>query len=266
MADATQPWTWRHDDGTASNDWSTFSRKLAWIAGYLGLALDSLGEVGGEPLLRLQTPGDRPGLPRLLVASGFHGEEPAGPWGILAWLDTRPREALAAVALTILPVVNVAGFRAGRRLNADGDNPNRGYLPGHEPLSAEGCLLLHHADALAAAGRDGFLACHEDVDAAEAYIYGLERSEQPGEFSRALARANAAWFPLQPDGLLYDCPIRDGIIFNHPDTSFEAWMMSRGAARAACVETPGQQPFMRRIAAQRAMIEAFTGFVVPAPG
>jgi hypothetical protein len=70
-------------------------------------------------------------------------------------------------------------------------------------------------------------------------------------------RANASFFAVHPDGEVDGCPVRDGIVFNHQDTSFESWLLLEGARHAACVETPGQQPIERRIAAQAAMMGFF---------
>jgi hypothetical protein len=99
--------------------------------------------------------------------------------------------------------------------------------------------------------------CHEDVLLSHAYLYSLERAETPGELTCALLAANAEHFPLHPDGLVDGCAVNGGIVFNHYDGSFESWLMSHGIAYAACVETPGQQPIARRIAAQHRMIDTF---------
>lgn len=254
---AARSWTWQHEDGTASHDWAAFQARLSALARRPGFALTDLGPVGEEPLYLLTRAAVSADAPRLLLASGFHGEEAAGPWGVLALLEAAADATLDAVALTVLPLVNVTGFRAGRRFNHWGENPNRGYLPGDVRPSREGHALLAHGERLAAAARDGVLACHEDLLLSHGYLYTLERGPAPGPLSQALLAANAAHFPVHPDGEVDGCPVRGGIVFNHRDTSFEAWLFERGARYAACVETPGQQPFGRRVAAQAAMARAF---------
>ena len=259
---AARSWTWQDGDGTASNDWAEFEARLLQVARRRGFTVEDLGPVEGRPLRLLSRPGGAPGRPRVLLSGGFHGEEPAGPWGLLSFLDTAADDLLAAVELTLLPLVNVTGFVAGRRLNDWGENPNRGFLPGAERPSREGTALLRHGDRLAAAARDGLVTCHEDVLLSHAYLYTLERSDAPGAFSRSLLEANAAFFPVHPDGEVDGCTVRSGIVFNHRDTSFENWLFDRGARQAACVETPGQQPFPRRVAAQAAMARVFVEHVV----
>jgi hypothetical protein len=256
--DPRRAWTWVLPDGTLSNDWACYRQRLESLVARRDWKLIALGRIGDEPLLLLCAGTGGPDTPGLLVASGFHGEEPAGPWGVLEFLDSAPRGLLSRVRLTVLPLVNVTGFRAGTRFNAFGENPNRGYLglAGESP-SHEGRILLANCELLVEAARDGLLSCHEDLLLSHGYIYSCERSDAPGPFSSSLLAANAAHFPLHPDGIIDGCPVAGGIIFNHYDGSFESWLMQQGVARAACVETPGQQPIGQRIAAQRAMIEAF---------
>lgn len=253
-----RPWTWDIADGHTSNDWNRFRERLEAVASRRRFSLLTLGSAGGEPILLLRCGTAGGAAPPLLVVSGFHGEEPAGPWGVLEFLESASPELLSAARLTVLPLVNVTGFSRGTRFNAWGENPNRGYLgiPGESP-SREGRILLDHQALLVPAAQEGLLTCHEDVLLTHAYLYSLEREEAPGELTRALLAANAAHFPLHPDGLVDGCAVSGGIVFNHYDGSFESWLMSRGIAYAACVETPGQQPIARRIAAQHGMIETF---------
>lgn len=246
-------------EGCESSDWRAYAARLDDLAARLGLRRALLGQPGGEPLC-LFTPLADPGRrPRLLVASGLHGDEPAGPWGLLRFLERADRRALDACSLSLLPVVNVTGFRNGTRLNAWGEDPNRGYLhaDGASGPSREGAAILAHAADVLALASDGFLACHEDPALACAYVYSLERRQSPGPFSIALREVLARRFPIHPDGLVDGCPVRDGIVFNHHDSSLEAWFMRNGSARAACTETPGQCAIDERIEANAGLIEAF---------
>lgn len=246
-------------EACASNDLDAFLRKLEAVAARRGFRRESLGEAFGTPLwlLTREPPGrDRPSL---LIAAGFHGEEPAGPWAVLRFLDQCDEALLDTARLGVLPLVNASGFSAGQRHNAADENPNRGFAPDEDGIapSAEGRLLLACADRIAALGRDGVLACHEDALLDCAYVYVNESGAHPGSFGKALRDANARYFPLHPDGSVDGCPIRDGIVFNHRDSSFESWLMRLGAARSACIETPGQASIERRILAQVEMIATF---------
>lgn len=253
-------WIWpRSPEAGAgpSNDLAAWRHRLHELAAQGGWRLQELGPVLGEPLTSLHLPARR-GAPRLLIASGFHGEEPAGPWGVLAFMAALPSAWRGAVDLRLLPLVNVSGFSAGQRFNRLGENPNRGYLPAFpEAPSAEGRVLKRHARRLTAWARDGLLTCHEDVLLAHTYAYTFEPHRRPGALTRALLSEAARHFELHPDGEVDGCPVRGGCVFNHRDSSFEAWLTARGVAVAACYETPGQQPFERRVAAQAAVMRAF---------
>jgi hypothetical protein len=90
---------------------------------------------GGQdyPLLGAETPGAH----LLVITSGFHGEEPAGPLTLLQHLEevidyARSRD----VGLLVYPCINPSGFEDGSRYNRSGENPNNDFLryevgPGH---------------------------------------------------------------------------------------------------------------------------------------
>lgn len=259
MIDDPVSWTWRLPDGGRSNDDAALRARWRALQARRGWSAEELGRVGDDAIELLQRPVARADAPRLLVAAGFHGEEPAGPWGLLQFIEAADPALLDSVQLALLPLVNASGFRAGRRFNDWGENPNRGHGANADIApSREGRVLATHAERLRGLGRDGVLSCHEDVkQALHGYLYSLERTPAPGAFSHALREANARFFPIHPDGQVDGCTLREGIVFNRYDGSFEAWMMELGVARAACVETPGQADIGTRIAAQAAMVEAF---------
>jgi predicted deacylase len=243
----------------ASNDVAAFRAQLSALVGGTGWQAVELGPVLGQPLPLLMRSAAMPAAPRLLIAAGFHGEEPAGPWGVLRFLRSAPRALLAGAHLSLLPLVNATGFAAGRRYNDRMHNPNRGYGPdaSAERPSAEGRALMRAAARLRVCAADGLLACHEDIDSESAYVYGYEPLARPGAFSRALRDELARHFPLPDAPMIYGDPVRGGIIFNRPDGSFEAWLSHAGARVAACIETPGRAPFAARVRAQAAVIQAF---------
>jgi predicted deacylase len=242
-----------------SNDWAVFQRELLALCAARHFSVQVLGTTGGEPIYRLQRPAREPTAPHLLVASGFHGEEPAGPWGLLHALMTLGDDALGRAHLAVLPLVNVSGFARGTRLNHCHENPNRGYLPSSDGVQAseEGAILLAHEPLLLASGRDGVLSCHEDQELDHAYLYANERGPTPSPLARALRQCNGEFFPLQPDGPVDGNTVQDGIVFNQFDSSFECWLFQRGVAQSYCTETPGQCDFDARLSANAAMVAMF---------
>ncbi|MFQ6370724.1 M14 family metallocarboxypeptidase [Shewanella sp. YIC-542] len=243
-----------------SNDLQQFDELLLQEVERLGMSLRVLGHVDGHPLRLLQPPAADAQLPSVLISSGFHGEEAAGPWGVLHFMSSLTEEIFSQLNLTLLPLVNATGFSKGHRFNMYGENPNRGYLPVADPSigpSVEGKLLLAHGQILQGASRDGILTCHEDVLLQHTYVYTFEPRQQPGAFSEGLLSALTHYLPVAEASRIDDCPVQDGIIFNHFDSSFEAWLVRNGARNGACSETPGQANFDQRILANSAVMTQF---------
>ena len=91
--------------------------------------VDEYGVVqeGGRdyPLLRARTPGRH----LLVVTSGFHGEEPAGPLTLMEHLEEVVDHARAHdVGLLVYPCINPSGFEDGTRYNRSGEKPNNDFL------------------------------------------------------------------------------------------------------------------------------------------
>ncbi len=77
------------------------------------------------PLFRLTVPGDR----WLVITSGFHGEEPAGPLTLshhFEQIATYARER--GVGLRVYPCINPSGFEDGTRYNRGGERVNNDFL------------------------------------------------------------------------------------------------------------------------------------------
>ncbi|MFH1462888.1 MAG: M14 family metallocarboxypeptidase [Pseudomonadota bacterium] len=229
-----------------------------------GLCVVELGRVGPFPVLLLEPDHPVAGAPCLLLAAGFHGDEPAGCWGLLELLRGAPEELFHKANLSFLPVVNPTGLAVGRRGNDQGENPNRGYCPPcddqAEP-SREGRILLEHLPHLLEAGRLGFLSLHEDGEREQFYLYTYEQGEAPGAFTEALRQAEEAFFPCLPDGEVAGSPVRHGVIFRECDGSFEDLLFHDGVPVAAVTETPGRRDFATRVRANRAIAEAFVRYL-----
>ncbi|MCE9680097.1 M14 family metallocarboxypeptidase [Shewanella sp. AS1] len=256
--------TWKSDIFSCdSNDIDTFYERLAEQVSRLGLQERKLGQTGDYPINFYQSPAQKAGQPSILISAGFHGEESAGPWGLLYFLNELEPELFQQLNISLLPLANPTGFKKGHRFNNSGENPNRGYFVENgrgkvdETSSNEGKILIEHTQLLQAASKNGILTCHEDVLQKNTYIYSFEANQTPGKFSRALRDTLGQYFPIAEDGLIDDCPIEDGIIFNHFDTSFEAFLVRLGASVGVCSETPALQSFDRRVMANAAIMQRF---------
>src|SRR5689334_19887684 len=79
-----------------------------------------------HPLFSATVPG---GARRLVITTGFHGEEPAGPLTMAAHLaEIAGWVREAGITAHIFPCINPSGFEAGSRYNASGEKPNNDFL------------------------------------------------------------------------------------------------------------------------------------------
>ncbi len=95
--------------------------RLAEITDY-----GSVTEGGRDyPLLRAKVPGRH----LLVITSGFHGEEPAGPLTLLEHFEEVVEHARRHdVGLLVYPCINPSGFEDGTRYSRSGEKPNNDFL------------------------------------------------------------------------------------------------------------------------------------------
>lgn len=254
-------WTMTEED-IQSNDIDFLTMAFREQSRRWGLSEVILSKTADGEISLYQSVNQKADVPHILIAAGFHGEEPAGCWGILDFLRHGSPEMFDNLAVSFLPLVNLSGLRTGSRLNSAGQNPNRGFTQGAEvEPSIEGKILLKHQSLLKDAASHGVLCCHEDILCREAYLYTLEHAIQPGYFSVALRDELERFFPVLEKEHIDGCECENGIIFNHFDSSFESWLFSSCSEVAACTETPGLQSFAKRIEANRCLIGAFISLI-----
>lgn len=244
------------------NDVDYFFSCILKIATKRRYLVETIGFVGKDPIYLL-CPRTTTGKQCVLVAAGFHGEEPAGCWGLLNFFEAADDKLFSECAISFLPLVNPTGIRNGNRYNNWGENTNNGFChtsSGIPEPSREGEILIENIQKLKTIGRDGFLSLHEDIDCTEFYIYTFEKNDLPGEFSAAMKSAEEVFFKPMPNGVLEGGIIQDGIIFNHCDGSFEDLMFHEGIPRTACTETPGKLDFSLRVEANAAIIKSFVNY------
>ena len=224
-------------------------------------------EEGGRkyPLIRVTTPGRR----SLLIPSGFHGEEPAGPKTLALHLpEILEAAARLDVGLTIYPCINPSGFEHGTRYNASGVGPNNDFMryvgedgepfalrhPGRafvevrppERVPAETAALRTDLDRLAPP--DAALDIHQDDYIHEpcfyAYVFGPRPSYRPmlaasGALVRPLANIEVDSGYAPGEGLVSD---EEACIEFH-DGSITDWLYHHGTPHTAALETTTATPF-----------------------
>ncbi len=193
-------------------------------------------------------------LPSIALAAGVHGDEPAGPWALLAFvaegrLDQR-------YSYRIWPCTNPTGFIAGTRESADGIDLNRTFGRGGGSPEAKAILTANRDHAFALS-----IDLHEDVDATGFYCYEYGGAELGRAAIRALDQAG---LPVDPMEATFDltgpldetgCERERGRIV--ADGGLEAaalggfsynMLLARRAARHALTfETPLRAPWEKRL-------------------
>jgi len=225
--------------------------------------ISSLGKVDGCDIYFCAPEKIDPDKKNLLVCGGFHGDEPAGCWSIIRFLETATAEELNGANIFFLPLVNPTGLMAGTRENNLGEDPNQGFCgnDGKKP-SREGKILINHLGKLVQAARDGAISMHEDIEFQQTYVWTYEPTQKPGAFTRGLLAALAQYFPIFKGGMEHRGAViefTEGIGFNVADNSFENLLVENGVTHVATSETPAHEsvPLARRIAAGRDTIAAF---------
>ena len=257
-----QKWYERKDFDV--RDYTLFVSKIIQFCSRHKFTMESLGKTDGYPIT-LVTGHKNPG-PDLLIAGGFHGEESAGPWGIIRFMETVSPEVLTRCNLSFLPCVTITGFIKKKRENWLGDTANGGFIHEereHEEKSVEGKILEKHIKRLSALGKNGFLTMHEDKDEGKFYLYSYERTGKPTLFSTGLRDTGGKIFGVMEDKKMTspgggNCI--DGIIFGHCDGTFEDYIYHLGTDFVACTETPQKNRMDKRIDANSALLAEFVRF------
>lgn len=212
--------------------------------------------------------------PRVLIVSGFHGEEKAGPYAILKWLQKCDTSIFRRVDLSFIPIVNPVGFKKNLRYSIPGERNNQGFChpESGDKRSREGEILFNNIDILLPLARDGFLSLHEDALVKEYYVYTFEKKE--GTFTRGLKDTLSKHFNKPLDGLttngltpdkmaMYPGEVGTMVVngwVNHSklhDGSIEDFLFHANIPRIAVTETPGLYQLKRRINAGVHIIDKF---------
>jgi hypothetical protein len=246
------------------NNINNFIKKILKVSIEKEFSFHHLGIVGSDTIHFIKSNG-KVDYPNILIAAGFHGDEPAGPLSILAFLEQLDIKDISNINLSFLPLVNPSGFRNITHCNDWGENPNRGFcnLKVNEKLSLEGKVLMENLEILKESSKDGFISLHEDADEKHSYLYTYEKSDKIGPFSLMLRNIILKHFTMLPDG---NNPIVgnivNNIIFNDCDGSLEDRLFHEGSSFAACTETPGKHGLSKRITADVEIIKAFINFSI----
>lgn len=82
---------------------------------------------GVHPIYAVVTRNFRQDLPRIILSAGIHGEEPAGVYTLLAFLNRGIANYLKQFSFLILPCLNPYGFTRGVHFSREVSDLNRSF-------------------------------------------------------------------------------------------------------------------------------------------
>ena len=235
---------------------------------------------GVHPLYAVVSPNYHKDLPRVILSAGIHGEEPAGVYALLEFLNQGIVKFLNHFSFLILPCINPYGFTRGVRFSRDVFDLNRSFddVPGPPEVAAVKDLLrrfpgpyclafdFHETDSHMPKGE--YLSV-EDIPAG-VYMYETTRNAQPVLGQAILQGIRKSGCPISQRRSVYGAECQNGLIHttapDNPDYpvlpefngTLDWYLLKNGHAdHFLAIETPTAWPLKRRIAVQkRALVHA----------
>lgn len=229
-------------------DYSVFVDKLSDICRKRDYQLKTVGKQRQHDVYLITA--NNKAVKTLGILAGIHGDEPAGPLGVLKYLETAnpPRN----IRLLIIPLLNPWGFENNSRENHDRKNINRQFYKAK--LMGEAKIAT---DAFS--GIDFFLTLHEDYRFNKFFLYYSDAYNE--EKYRKLVATGKKYFPINSQRSVDGDRLKDGMIYvsrtnkkRHHIASVEYWAFRQGI-HYVCTETPSKsQPLERRVDCTKALI------------
>ena len=245
---------WNMTEILESRAYTELVRKISTKAGFRSRVLGKIDFNGASiPILSLsrKTEGHSP---RILIAAGIHGDEPAGPHAILSLLERFPDDwpEFACCHVEIVPLINPTGFDLRQRSNQSGTDLNRTF--GSPTPPAEIRFLM---DDYRRRSVDLFVDLHEDVDTPGFYLYELSPSESEAFGPSIISALRKAGHPINESSIIEGMAAKDGLILRTsrpiPRTFRKGapqglYLKRLGANRTLTFETPPKLPLDERVA------------------
>lgn len=215
-----------------------------------------LGEIESDgsnlPLLSLSKKAGK-GSPRIMIAAGIHGDEPAGPHAILSLLERFPDEwpEFACCHIEIVPLINPTGFDLRQRTNKYGTDLNRAFGSPAPPTEIRFLMNDYRRRPI-----DLFVDLHEDVDTPGFYLYELSPSKEEACGPSIISALRKAGYPINEASVIEGMSAQDGLILriSRPIPRYfrkgapqGLYMKKLGARRTLTFETPPRLPLEERV-------------------
>jgi hypothetical protein len=194
------------------------------------------------------------------IATGVHGDEPAGPWAALELVQQRELDLL--YGYRVWACTNPSGYEAGTRESADGVDVNRSFGRGGQTPEARAIITANRDRKFALS-----LDLHEDCDAEGFYCYEYGEGDLGRRVIDAVA---AAGFPVQDlercdlGGPIAQYLLEDGVVRPPASLEIEAIgglsytlsIVRHATRRALTFETPMRLAWEDRVTIHRIAVKA----------
>ena len=191
---------------------------------------------------------------RIYISTGIHGDEPAGPLGVLQLL--RENRWPASADIWLCPCLNPTGFTLNSRENAQGVDLNRDYLSVKtEEIRAHIAWLEKQPQF------DVCMCLHEDWESQGFYVYELNPDNQPS-FAEAITKSVAEVCPIDMSPEIEERPAEGGIIRptfdprSRPQWPEAFYLYTNKTRLSYTVEAPSDYELKTRVAAEVAAVRA----------
>ena len=201
------------------------------------------------------------GPTKVLITSGIHGEERAGPYGLLEFIKSDIQKYLDRFTFHIIPVINPIGFEKSERFGSSGMDINRLFdMPQTSPEVKITRNFLHHLQFQL------FIDLHEDSDSDHVYLYesgdGLNDDLILAEDLNFLSLISKRGIVINQEPFIYGAVSRNGIVYKGYQTPGKSGeqidgtiadylLTSKRVIRAITLETPGKIEFNSRVRVQK---------------
>ncbi|MGB5424858.1 MAG: succinylglutamate desuccinylase/aspartoacylase family protein [Desulfobacterales bacterium] len=229
---------------------------------------------GVHPIYAAVTKNYRKDLPRIILSAGIHGEEPAGVYTLLEFINGGIVKYLDHFSFLILPCLNPHGFIRGVRYSRDVSDLNRSFDNDSDPpeVAAVKDLLrrfpgpyrlaidFHETNTHMPRGEGLPVENHP----AGFYMYETTRSGRPVLGPVIIRGIRNSGHPVSRRRSVYGAECRNGLIYSTPPESpdypalpefngtLDWYLLKNGHTdHFLATETPTAWPLKRRIAVQK---------------
>ncbi|MCX6345023.1 MAG: M14 family metallocarboxypeptidase [Armatimonadetes bacterium] len=188
-------------------------QRVQKLAGHSSLELQFIGEfTAGDracPILKMHLGEPGLGKVRVLIASGIHGDEPAGVEAVLKFIEQNLDNdiLLNRFVFTIFPCNNPTGWERNTRENWRGIDLNREFAARKPEPEAEIVMQSLQGECF-----DLVFEMHEDTDARGFYLYEIAEDESYHIGEVIIDAVAAMGYPVNPGECIEGLPAKEGLI------------------------------------------------------